>query len=149
MTNASPTPVARNAPFYATLLVAYCYVPSFRFLLVILVPFHTDPYYDQFWYAGPALHLVPPFLACLIVGWISGWRKSLAHGIGMGAATVLAYALIDLVEQPATHADPITFETGAWYFAGLSAFYLSGTLTGALLRSAWVKVTQSNEPADL
>ena len=127
-------------------IVAYCYVSSFRLLLVILVPHSTDPHYWQSWYNNAAIDLGPAFLACSIVGWMSGWRNSLLHGVGMGAATVLGYALIHLIEQPATHADPVTLETGPWYFAGLTAFYLSGLLTGALLHAGWAHVTKSNNP---
>ena len=146
MTNVSPTGVARKVLLYAALIVAYCYVSSFRLLLVILVPHSTDPHYWQSWYNNAAIDLGPAFLACSIVGWMSGWRNSLLHGVGMGAATVLGYALIDLIEQPATHADPVTLETGPWYFAGLTAFYLSGLLTGALLHAGWAHVTKSNNP---
>jgi hypothetical protein len=137
----------RNVLLYGALLFAYCYVGLFRLLLVLLVPFGTEPYYEQFWYGGTAAHLVPAFLACLAVGWMSGWRKSLLHGVGMGAVTVAAYALIDLVEYPGTHAEPITWKTGPFFFLALSLFYLGGTVTGSLLHVAWTKLRRKASPS--
>ena len=133
----------RNVLLYGALLFAYCYVGLFRLLRVLLVPFGTDPYYEQFWYGGTAAHLVPAFLACLAVGWMSGWRKSLFHGIGMGATTVAAYALIDVFEQPETYAEAITLRTAPLFLLVLTTFYLSGTLAGCLLRFVWAKITKS------
>lgn len=135
----------RNVVLCAALLSGYCYVGGFRLLLVLLVPFATDPYYDQSWYQGPVAHLVPAFLASVTVGWMTGWRKGLFHGVGMGAATVVAYALIDLVERPGTHAEAITWKTGPFFFLALSAFYLSGTLMGSLLRFTWTRLSRSGD----
>lgn len=127
-----------RALYVFALLVAYFYLAGYQ--LFVLVPVGADPRLEQFWYGSLVASLVPPFVACMFVGWIAGWRRSLLHGVAMGAVSVTAYALIDVVQQPETYAESVTWKTAPFFFLGLSAFYLLGTMTGWLLHFVWRKL---------
>lgn len=122
--------------------LAYLWVPAWRAL--VSAPGGAHPDLESAWYASLLISFLPPFIACFAMGWFEGGKRGACHGAAMGTFTVVAFMMIDLIEQPATYAEPVTKASAPVYLLGWSAFYILSTLAGAAGRVVWRTLSRSS-----